>query len=154
MAMRLYVSDDGTIYELDQLPSTPFQRLRPAEVPIPLQQIGISEAWTNESYDVLVRRYKKGFFIKNSPYVVLSIINADQSARRDFRDFQAIKNQLCGKDWEGIELYPAESRLKDPSNEFFMWCLPPGLLKFGLPGGRKVVKAKDAIAPQRPFPDE
>jgi hypothetical protein len=153
--MSQYVmSDDGVVYEVAQSPSIPFKRLRAVSVLSSLRKLGISECWENDDYHVTVRRYEKGFFVKNSPYVVLGIINADQSARRDFRDFQAIKNQLCGRDWEGIELYPAESRLKDPSNEFFMWCVPRGVLKFGIPGGRDVRLAKDAIAPQRPFPEE
>jgi hypothetical protein len=110
------------------------------------------EVWESSRYSCSVRRYKKGFFVKNSAYIVVGISNADESSKHDWRDFQAIKNQLAGRDWEAIELYPAESRLKDPSNRFYLWCVPKGILAFGLPGGRRVLDADEAIAPQRPFP--
>lgn len=110
------------------------------------------ECWENSRYYCSVRRFKKGWFIKNRPYVVIGISNADESARHDWRDFQAIKNDIVGRDWEAVELYPAESRLKDPSNRFYLWCCEKGLLDFGLPGGRMVLDADEAIAPQRPLP--
>jgi hypothetical protein len=110
------------------------------------------EVWENSRYNCSVRRYTKGWFVKNRPYIVIGISNNDESSRHDWRDFQAIKNQLAGRDWEAVELYPAESRLKDPSNRFYLWCCEKGLLNFGLPGGRVVLDADEAVAPQRPFP--
>lgn len=110
------------------------------------------EVWENDRYYCSVRRFKKGWFLKNRPYIVIGISNADKSARHDWRDFQAIKNDICGRDWEAVELYPAESRHKDPSNRFYLWCCEKGLLDFGLPGGRLVLDADEAVAPQRPFP--
>lgn len=125
----------------------------------PLQHVGDEdseglryECWENARYFCSVRRHKKGFFLKNAPYIVIGISNTDESAFHDWRDFQAIKNQIAGKEWEAIELYPAETRLKDPSNHFYLWCVPKGILQFGLPGGRRVLDAHEAIAPQRPFP--
>ena len=112
----------------------------------------VHECWENTRYHCSVRRFTKGWFLKNQPYIVIGISNADESARHDWRDFQSIKNDICGRDWEGVELYPAESRLKDPSNRFYLWCCARGLLDFGLPGGRLVLGADEAIAPQRPFP--
>jgi hypothetical protein len=133
-------------------PSLPWQTLRYVETLT--DQTGKYEVWENDRYYLSVRRYAKGFFLKNSPYIVIGISNDDESAHHDFRDFQAIKNDIAGRDWEGIELYPAESRLKDPSNRFYLYCVPKGLLKFGLPGGRVVCTSAEAIAPQRPFPGE
>lgn len=110
------------------------------------------ESWENTWYYCAVRRYDRGFFLKNSPYIVISISNKDDTAAHDWRDFQRIKNDIAGRDWEGAELYPAESRLKDPSNRFYLWCVPPKLLKFGIPGGRRVWDIDQALGPQRPFP--
>jgi hypothetical protein len=133
-------------------PSLPWQKLRYVET---IAEAGMKyEIWENDRYYCSVRRYAKGFFVKNSPYIVIGISNDDESARHDFRDFQAIKNDIAGRDWEAVELYPAESRLKDPSNRFYLWCVPKGLLKFGLPGGRHVLTSAAAVAPQRPFPEE
>lgn len=50
-----------------------------------------------------------------------------------------------------VELFPAESRLKDPSNRFYLFAVPKGVFTFGFEG-RNVVGPGAAIAPQRPFP--
>ena len=139
------------VYVPPEPPSLPWERLR--HVGDEDAGGGLSyEVWENRRYNCSVRRYAKGFFIKNKPYIVIGISNEDESARHDWRDFQAIKNDICGRDWEGVELYPAESRLKDPSNRFYLFCCEKGLLDFGLPGGRIVLDINEAIAPQRPFP--
>lgn len=33
-----------------------------------------------------------------------------------------------------------------------LWCFPPGVIEWGLPGNRVVFDLEDASAPQRPFP--
>ena len=40
---------------------------------------------------------------------------------------QKIKNAICGKEWEGIEIYPAESRLVDTANQYHMFCFPESI---------------------------
>jgi hypothetical protein len=59
---------------------------------------------------------------------VLGIHTHTRSAigAHDWRHFQRIKNELCGPEREGVELYPAESRLVDSANEFWVWVLPAG----------------------------
>jgi hypothetical protein len=39
----------------------------------------------------------------------------------DWRDLQAIKNQLCGDEAEAIQLFPAESRVVDTANQYHLW---------------------------------
>lgn len=51
----------------------------------------------------------------------MMIVNIDQSAHHDWRDFQRIKNDLFGPEYEAIELYPAESRKVDPSNAYILF---------------------------------
>ena len=70
----------------------------------------------------------------------LSMKALDDSARHDWREFQWIKNELCGEDWEGFELYPSEERLIDSVNQFHLWCLaPPARVPIGW-WGRSVVE--------------
>lgn len=133
-------------------PSAAWQPMRYIEHRANDGALGPYDIWENDRYYCSVRRYKKGFFLKNAPYILIGISNTDESARHDWRDFQQIKNDIAGRTWEAVELYPAESRLKDPSNRFYLWCCAKGLFTFGLPGGRLVLDADDAIAPQRPFP--
>lgn len=71
----------------------------------------------------------------------------DGQPRHDWRDFQNIKNDLVGVDWEAIELYPAESRKMDPSNYYMLWCAPK--IPIGKFNGRVIATPENAIAPQR-----
>ena len=49
-----------------------------------------------------------------------------------WRILQALKNAICGPECEGVELYPAESRLVDTANQYHLWVLPEGVkLPFG-----------------------
>lgn len=109
--------------------------------------------WDNGFYTGHIRRYGAGFPIGNGPFCIISIVAHDQTARHDFREFQQLKNHLVGAEWEGIELYPAESRLQDPSNCFYLFCVPSGVIPWG--GTERIVSnPKDAIAMQRAFPPD
>jgi hypothetical protein len=109
------------------------------------------EVWFNDTYNVTVRRFHKDpvFSSRSGGMVQIGICSFDGTARHDWRDFQAIKNQLAGEECEALELYPAESRLLDPSNYYTLWCFP-GVrrLNIGQPE-RKVRDADAAWAPQR-----
>jgi len=114
------------------------------------------ELWHNDTYHITVRRYESDIvFGSRGGMVQIGISSLDGSARHDWRDFQAIKNQICGVECEGFELYPAESRLMDPSNYFSLWCFPGvTIIRVGKATGHTVYKADDALAPQRAFPEE
>lgn len=106
-------------------------------------------------YDVCARWDWLGAEPKASPgngyeYAMLQICRADGGSVVDWRDLQQIKNAVCGPEWEAVEIFPAESRLKDPSNARYLWCCANSL-PFGLPGGRLVLDASEAFAPQRSF---
>lgn len=90
---------------------------------------------------------------KTDSCAMIQVCRADGGSVFDWRDLQQIKNKVVGPEWEAVELFPAESRLKDPSNARYLWArkAPFG---FGLPGGRLVLDHLEAIAPQRPFPTE
>jgi hypothetical protein len=146
------VGDDGRAFVHREVPSRTQPKPR-----ITTESVGITESvdrWENEFYYGLVRRFTNGFPIGGGPYCLISIGSVDHTAMHDWRDFQQLKNHLVGEEWEAVELYPAESRLKDPSNWFYLWCVPKGVLEFGLPGGRLVLAIAEAKAPQRPFPGD
>lgn len=113
------------------------------------------EIWHNDTYCINLRRKDKDpVFGTNGGMIQLGISSFDGTARHDWRDFQAIKNQLAGPECEAFELYPAESRILDPSNYYTLWCFP-GVkrLKIGQgPEMREVRDADQAMAPQRGFP--
>ncbi len=108
------------------------------------------EEWFNDIYNVTLRRWEKDpVFGSNGGMIQLGISCLDGAARHDWRDFQAIKNQLAGPECEAFELYPAESRLMDPSNYYALWCFP-GVKRIKVGNdGRYVLDADEALAPQR-----
>lgn len=78
------------------------------------------EVWMNNLYVVIVKPLPNGA-------MHLSIRRTDRAACRDWRHFQAIKNQLAGPEREAVELYPAESRVVDTTNQFHLWVMPEGV---------------------------
>lgn len=135
-----------------ELPSTGLSPLIRQEEWVKKETADPDEAWFNDVYYITVRRHERdAVFGTRGGMIQLGIASHDGTARHDWRDFQAIKNQLCGPECEGFELYPAESRLLDPSNYYTIWCFP-GLrrLKVGLEVC-DVRGADEALAPQRGF---
>jgi hypothetical protein len=57
----------------------------------------------------------------------LSFKRNDRAAVRDWRHFQAIKNEVAGPEREAIEIFPPESQLVDGANEYHLWVLPPDM---------------------------
>ena len=110
------------------------------------------EIWVNDIYHVTLRRRKDAVFESKGGMIQLGINTHDGTARHDWREFQWIKNQLVGPECEAFELYPAESRLLDPSNYYTLWCFPSvKRIKVGRPE-RRVWDADEAFAPQRALP--
>jgi hypothetical protein len=110
------------------------------------------EDWRNDLYAVTVRRFERGWPLGDGPWAKLGISTWEGDARHDWREFQRIKNDTLGSEWEALELYPAESRLCDPSNYFILYAAPK--VPFGFNEGRTVILPEDSIAPQRPWNEE
>lgn len=100
-----------------------------------------------------MRRKPDQVFGTRQGMIQLGINTHDGTARHDWREFQAIKNQLAGPECEAFELYPAESRLLDPSNYYALWCFP-GIKRIKVGGNepRRVWDVDVALAPQRELP--
>lgn len=80
------------------------------------------EIWLNDLYQVNVDRNSYA----EQGIVHLSIKRRDKEPFIDWRHKQEIKNQLCGREAEAVELFPAESRLVDSANQFHLWCFAEG----------------------------
>ena len=100
----------------------PLERSVPHKNGVPMD-LGDEEQWANDQY-VVHLRHMESDDPERPPMIHLSIRNQDRSPRHDWRDFQRIKNQLAGPEWEAMELYPAESRLVDGANQYHLWCFP------------------------------
>ena len=95
------------------------------------------KVFVNGTYQVNVK-YLEPAGIKG--WIWLSIKRKDKEVINDWREMQKIKNAIAGEEREGVELYPAESRLVDTSNQFHIFVMPEGdKFPFGY-GDRLVVK--------------
>lgn len=106
-------------------------------------------AYENSTYQVTLRQYEKGWPLGGGRWAKLGISSKDGAPRHDWRDFQKIKNDTVGTNWEAIELYPDEGRLLDPSNYYILYCAPR--IPIGEFGRRIIANETNCIAPQRPF---
>jgi hypothetical protein len=116
---------------------------------------GEVKAFGNSTYQVFVRNVPpKGDWPE---MVWLSIKRNDRDTIHDWRDLQRIKNDVVGEENEGVELYPAESRLVDTSNQYHMWVLkdPKLHFPFGFSGrfvtDQIVAETSDGPSKQRPL---
>lgn len=104
------------------------------------------DLWENADYYGTVARFSAGDGFKGGPWALIGISRCDETCARDWRDLQRIKDDLCGPEWEAVEVFPSESRLVDPSNRFYLWAYPFGTLPMGLRPA-KVVLSRSENAP-------
>jgi hypothetical protein len=103
------------------------------------------EVYRNDKYQVVVRDAGK--------FTMLSIRRNDRETIHDWRELQTIKNMLAGPEREAVELYPAESRRVDTSNQYYLWVLPEGD-RVGFGFGERLISEKSVMnSKQRPFDD-
>lgn len=117
----------------------------------------VKETWRNHLYQVHVIPWTPMKINGRAmPLVQLSIRRLDRAPARDWRDFQAIKNQLLGDGVEAVELYPAEDRLMDTANQYHLWCVADPLFRFpfGYTAGRVVTDASIGGSVNRSVPAE
>lgn len=100
------------------------------------------EIWVNSEYQCFVKylspRGKGGI-------MSLSIKRNDKRPAHDWRELQAIKNEVCGWEREAIEIYPAESRLVDEADQTWLWVLPASE-KVGIGFNERCVDTAEAKA--------
>ncbi len=94
-------------------------------VELVIQNTTAFEIYHNDTYRVELRR--------RPPFVHLAIHRLDAQACSNWRHFQQIKNELVGPENEAIEIFPAESRLVDNSNQYHLWVFADP--SFRIPAG-------------------
>ena len=67
---------------------------------------------------------------RNGPLIHMCIRRHDEQPCKDWRDHQQIKSELIGPECEAVELFPAESRLIDTTNEYHLWVNPSPSYRF------------------------
>ena len=103
-----------------------------------------ADIWANDTYTVLCRSGADADGVVQieefkGKCTYLSIRRNDREPVDSWRDFQEIKNQICGPEREGLQIYPAESRLADNANQYHLFVMPEGAtIPFGFHEGRMV----------------
>lgn len=80
----------------------------------------------NSLYQVSMSRVYVDWFGEPKDIIQLCIRRRDGAMIWDWRHFQQIKNELCGEECEGLQLFPAESRKVDTSNKWHIWVVADG----------------------------
>lgn len=96
----------------------------------------------NSKYQVIKRL--TNFTWNDIPIWWLSIKRIDREIIHDWREIQEIKNNLMGPESEAVEIYPAESRRVDASNQYHLWCFEDA--GFRLPFGFEERLVNDSVA--------
>jgi len=81
------------------------------------------DIWVNDIYLCVVREY--------NDITHLSIKRHDISPIHNWQHLQQIKNDICGEEREGLELYPSMSRIVDTCNQYHLWVLKKGRIDVG-----------------------
>jgi hypothetical protein len=132
------------VKDIAQLPWTPF--VKAEDCP----EIGDDLIVLNSRYQVNVRYLgERPVFGK---VVHLSIKRRDKKPLRSWRELQRIKNEICGEGCEAVEIFPAESRLVDSSNQYHVYVFESYRLPFGFED-RFVSEQATHGAVQEPFED-
>ena len=101
------------------------------------------ELYGNNIYMVIVDRNTDLAYEDMTGHIThISIKRKDKRPCNDWRDFQEIKNFVCGPDREAIQLYPSEDRVVDTSNQYHLWVLPEGA-RFTLGWNTRTVVTED-----------
>jgi hypothetical protein len=111
-------------------------------------------AFYNGKYQAMIRYDEGGI-------TCLTIRREDRRPVTDWRDVQWIKNQLLGPEIEAVQVFPAESRLVDTSNQFYLYAFPAGYrIPFGFDERMVTEKVevtsryrdgRESTSQQRPF---
>ncbi|MEI9897687.1 MAG: hypothetical protein WDN28_28470 [Chthoniobacter sp.] len=96
-----------------------------------IQSVSAPHLFVNDVYSVRMR--------DAAPFVQLDITRFDGRPCTSWREFQQIKNELVGPECEAVELFPAESRLVDTSNQYHLWVNPDPNYRFPFGYSRRVV---------------
>ena len=99
------------------------------------------ETWGNDRYTV------SGHLLdgKRDGFVEIAVHNHNRTPHVPWRHLQQIKNEVVGPDREAVQLFPAEDRLLDTANEYWIYVYPTGDapmrkrgVKIGMDRGRTV----------------
>lgn len=115
--------------------------------------IANGEFWQNSRYYVIKYRDLRHDGLGWVWHLSFRRLDRQPVGREHFRDFQRIKNELLGPEATAFEIYPAESRLADTTNQYHLFAYDD---RRGFPFGfiNRGVLDDDTGLVQRPFSED
>ena len=110
----------------DKLFKLPPGVLKPIDLNTQEHPSWMTRAYMNNRYVVMIddnAKTDKGIAIK-----ALIQRHDDTPIPNHWSEIQSIKNELFGEETTGIEYYPAESRLLNDHNIYWLWIFPESLI--------------------------
>lgn len=105
------------------------------------------EVWHNEEYEAFAVTHEE------SGVTHLSVKRYDRAPLSNWRHLQQIKNEVCGPEREGLQLYPRESRVADNANQYHLYVLPVGMdVPVGFEHGMFITPEETALFNSSPHP--
>jgi hypothetical protein len=102
-----------------------------------IEHLKKGELWSNEKFMIQVYKGSDADEMIHIDQLKgkctwLSIRTQDRNTNISWAELQDIKNTLCGKECDALQMYPKESRLVDSSNQYHLIVLPEDIpLPFG-----------------------
>jgi hypothetical protein len=109
-----------------------FRKIFGGRTPTLPEKLSWIEERVRESTAWLV--YRNNFYVvvieMTAPLIHACIRRHDGRPCTDWNDLQQIKSELIGPEHEALELFPAESRLINTTNEYHLWAHPKSGFRF------------------------
>jgi len=86
-------------------------------------QIRCDEMWGNDRYTVTITHLDSR---ERDGYLEVGVHNHNRTTIMPWSHMQQIKNEIAGPEREAVMMYPAESRLVDTANEYWIYVYPIG----------------------------
>jgi len=80
----------------------------------------IYKAVANNAYSVQFSRFDSEVF--GGQVIHLWIRRHDGKRFIPWAHFQRIKDQLAGKDWQAVQVYPKRDKIVDQADMYHLWC--------------------------------
>lgn len=87
---------------------------------------GMTRAFRNNRYTVMIFDHAKTTHGEAIQALVQKV--DDTPIAFHWREMQRIKNEIFGEETTAIEYYPAQSKLLDTHNIYWLWIYPAGIL--------------------------
>ncbi len=133
-------------------PAEFFQKIFGGRIPTLPEKLSWIEARVRESASWLL--YRNNLYLvvieMTAPLIHVCIRRHDGKPCANWNHLQQIKSELIGPEHEAVQLFPAESRLINTTNEYHLWVHPtPGYrFPFGFSWDRFVMETPNSVQAQ------